>query len=190
MTTTDQATARSTISAYTRSRAAALSSFESASPGTRPRRPAGSTQAAATSGPAQAPRPASSAPAIAPKPRRRRRRSMSHSSSAGGSGEAGAGREERRPIAVRPYAPDRSRGRRDTRPRTDHGPVPAKGTGPGSRTVEEADRRGGRPSRRQTVEEADRRGGGPSRRRTGRLVEGAAGGGGGRRPRGGRPGRG
>src|SRR3954447_12981716 len=81
MTTTDQETARSTTSWYTRSRAAAVSSFESARPGTRPRRPGGRTHAAATSGPAQAPRPASSAPATASNPRRRSRRSISHRAS-------------------------------------------------------------------------------------------------------------
>src|SRR3954469_23545556 len=143
MTTTDHATARSTTSAYTRSRAAAVSSLESASSGTRPRRPAGRTHAAATSGPAQAPRPASSAPAIAPKPRRRSRRSISQSasarSSATGSGGAERGSAERRAIAVRPYDPPTTQRRRDTLPGTHRGPVPGKGTGPQYRTAAEAD---------------------------------------------------
>src|SRR5262245_11473465 len=58
-------------SAYTRSRASGVSNFESFNPGTSPRRPAGNTTAAATSGPAHAPRPASSAPATCENPRRR-----------------------------------------------------------------------------------------------------------------------
>src|SRR5215217_6763363 len=99
MDTTDQETARSTTSAYTRSRAAGVSSLESARPGTRPRRPAGSTQAAATSGPAQAPRPASSAPATEANPRRRSERSRSQRRSPSG----GVARRERGAIAVRIY---------------------------------------------------------------------------------------
>src|SRR4051812_45081694 len=143
MTTTDQATARSTTSAYTRSRAAAVSSFESASSGTRPRRPAGRTHAAATSGPAQAPRPASSAPAIAEKPRRRRRRSISHSVSASdtGSGEAERAGAERRAIAVRPYDAPATERCRDTLPRkAPRAGLPRKGRpARGVRTAEEAD---------------------------------------------------
>src|SRR5690606_21156819 len=78
MTTTAYASARSTTWAYTRSRAAGVSSFESASSSISPRRPGGSTTAAATSGPAHAPRPASSAPATRVNPRRRRARSSAY----------------------------------------------------------------------------------------------------------------
>ena len=74
-TTTDHDSARRTTSSYACSRAASVSSLESASPGTSPRRPDGSTAAATTSGPAQAPRPASSAPATSGKPLRCRTRS-------------------------------------------------------------------------------------------------------------------
>ncbi len=70
ITTTEVAAARASTSSYTRSRAAGVSSLESASPGTWPRRPVGSTAAATTSGPAQAPRPASSAPATGVRPAR------------------------------------------------------------------------------------------------------------------------
>src|SRR3954453_19175270 len=140
MTTTDHAPARSTTSAYPRSRAAAVSSLESASSGTRPRRPDGRTQAAATRGPAQAPRPASSAPAIAEKPRRRRRRSISHSESASdtGSGEAERAGAERRAIAVRPYDPLRQNGGGHPPRERTTGRLPPRGTGPWC-----SDRRGG-----------------------------------------------
>src|SRR3954463_7340866 len=143
MTTTDHATARSTTSAYTRSRAAAVSSLESASSGTRPRRPAGRTQAAGTSGPAHAPRPASSAPAIAEKPRRRNLRSISHRASASGtgSGEAERAGAERRAIAVRPYDAPTTERRRDTLPaNAPRAGSPREGEpARGVRTAEEAD---------------------------------------------------
>ena len=78
-TTTSTPSARSSTSSYAASRARSVSSLESASPGTSPRRPAGRTTAATTSGPAQAPRPASSVPATCGKPLRCRTRSNAHS---------------------------------------------------------------------------------------------------------------
>src|SRR5687767_9351 len=157
ITTTDHASARSTTSSYTRSRAPAVSSLESARPGTLPRRPAGSTHAAATSGPAQAPRPASSAPATTANPRRRSERSMSHRTSDRSSAEVparfrgpgGAG-VVRTAIAVRQYdalrrveeraAPGNARGR----------PPGSEGAGP--RTVGRRSGLGRVPGR--TAEEA------------------------------------
>src|SRR5690606_20529779 len=78
-TTTEYASARAVTWAYTRSRAAGVSSFESASSSISPRRPGGSSTAAATNGPAHAPRPASSAPATWVNPRRRSARSSAYS---------------------------------------------------------------------------------------------------------------
>ena len=77
-TTIDHAAARATICAYNCSRTAGVSSLESASPSISPRRPGGSTHAATTRGPAQAPRPASSAPAIVGNPARRSAVSYAH----------------------------------------------------------------------------------------------------------------
>src|SRR5690349_2269162 len=79
MMITEYASARTTTSAYTRSRAAGVSSLESASPSISPRLPSGRMAAAATSGPAHAPRPASSAPATNRKPRRCSARSSAYS---------------------------------------------------------------------------------------------------------------
>ena len=100
---------------------AAVSSLESASPGTTPRRPSAGCTAATTSGPAHAPRPASSAPATgreaapaqasAPSPRGRcDRRAAASGSGAGAAGGGGRSSGHRRPTLRRPWR-DRSRER-------------------------------------------------------------------------------
>ena len=73
--TTDQATALRVISAYNRSRCSAVSSLESLSPAICRDLASLRITAAATNGPAQAPRPASSAPATGSNPTRRSARS-------------------------------------------------------------------------------------------------------------------
>ena len=73
--TTDQATALRVISAYSRSRCRAVSSLESLRPAICRALASLRMTAAATNGPAHAPRPASSAPATGSSPTRRRARS-------------------------------------------------------------------------------------------------------------------